>query len=58
MKPEYRDAIDAVYFKGLTHEEAAEHLNLPLGTLKTHVRAALTELKRIFALLLWLLLNT
>jgi RNA polymerase sigma factor (sigma-70 family) len=58
MKPEFREAINAVYFSGLTHEEAAENLNLPLGTLKTRVRAGLTELKRIFALLLWLLLTT
>lgn len=59
LKPEFREVIDAVYFKGLTHEEAADYLNLPLGTLKTRVRGALVELKRIFALLtIWSLLNT
>jgi RNA polymerase sigma-70 factor (ECF subfamily) len=31
-------AIQAVYFTGLTHEEAAQELNIPLGTLKTRIR--------------------
>lgn len=48
LKPEYREAIDAVYFYGLTHEEAAQRLGLPLGTLKTRVRQALGILRQLF----------
>jgi len=48
LKPERQEVIDLVYFKGYTHEEAAERLNLPLGTVKTRVRAALQDLKKLF----------
>ncbi|MDB5242271.1 MAG: polymerase subunit sigma-70 [Spirosoma sp.] len=48
LRPERKQLIDLVYFAGYTHEEAAEELNLPLGTVKTRVRAALQELKSLF----------
>lgn len=48
LRPERKELIDLVYFGGYTHEEAAEKLNLPLGTVKTRVRAALQELKQLF----------
>ena len=48
LRPERKQLIDLVYFGGYTHEEAAEKLNLPLGTVKTRVRAALQELKQLF----------
>lgn len=48
LRPERRQLIDLVYFGGYTHEEAAEELNLPLGTVKTRIRAALQELKQLF----------
>lgn len=40
--------LDKIYFKGYTFQEAAEELNLPLGTLKTKVRSALIELRSDF----------
>lgn len=33
---------------GHTHEDAAKELGLPLGTVKTRVRSAMKELKRIY----------
>lgn len=48
LKPELKDVLDMVYFKGYTHVEAAEELNLPLGTVKTRVRAAIVELRKKF----------
>jgi len=40
-----REAIEATFFAGLTHAEAAERLNQPLGTVKTRIRSALHKLR-------------
>jgi len=48
LKPEYNDVLNMVYFKGYTHVEAAEELNLPLGTVKTRIRMAVVELRKHF----------
>ena len=48
MKPEYRQLIDKLYFEGYTQEEAAEELNIPIGTVKTRIRAAIGQLREIF----------
>jgi RNA polymerase sigma factor (sigma-70 family) len=48
MKPEFNHVLDMVYFKGYTHVEAAEELNLPLGTVKTRIRMAIVELRKHF----------
>ena len=46
LSPEHREVIDIVYFSGYSHREAAEKLGLPLGTLKTRIRAALKQLRQ------------
>ena len=43
----YREVLESIFFKGMTHMEAADYLNLPLGTLKTRLRNALIELRTI-----------
>jgi RNA polymerase sigma factor (sigma-70 family) len=48
IKPEYKELIDLHYYKGLTHQEITELTNLPLGTVKTRIRSAMTELKQVF----------
>ncbi|RYZ82097.1 MAG: RNA polymerase subunit sigma-70, partial [Proteobacteria bacterium] len=48
LRPDRKQLIDLVYFNGYTHEEAAEELSLPLGTVKTRIRSALQELKQLF----------
>ncbi|MBB6500279.1 RNA polymerase sigma factor [Pedobacter cryoconitis] len=48
LKPEFNSVLDMVYFKGYTHVEAAEELNLPLGTVKTRIRMAIMELRKYF----------
>ena len=47
LKPEQRQLIDLLYFGGYTQSEAAEELNLPLGTIKTRIKAALNRLREI-----------
>ena len=45
IKPEYRELIDLSYFKGLTQEEISKIQGIPLGTVKTRLRAALSQLR-------------
>ena len=48
LKPEQKSILDLVYFKGYTHVEAADELGVPLGTLKTRLRMAITQLRKYF----------
>ena len=45
LTPDERQAIEATFFAGLTHAEAAARLNQPLGTIKTRIRSALHKLR-------------
>ena len=44
----YKEVIDLIYFSGFTQQEVSDHLNIPLGTVKSRIRIALRELKGIF----------
>jgi RNA polymerase sigma-70 factor (ECF subfamily) len=48
LKPDQKSVLDLIYFRGYTHVEAAEELGIPLGTVKTRVRMAITTLRRFF----------
>ena len=45
LGPEKRKALEMAFFLGLTHTEIAERLGAPLGTVKTHIRSALAQLR-------------
>ena len=47
LRDDYKVIINKAYFGGLTQEEIAEELQIPLGTVKTRTRAALIELREI-----------
>ena len=47
LNAESKMIIETVYLKGYTHSEAAEYLQLPLGTVKTKVRNGLIELRKL-----------
>ena len=48
LKPEHKAIVDLVYYRGFTHAEAAEELNIPIGTLKTRMRMAVNHLRKFF----------
>lgn len=43
---EQRHCLDLAYFRGLSHRQIAEHMNLPTGTVKTRIRLAMQKLER------------
>ncbi len=45
MDPKYLDVLQKMYLEGYSTSAAAEALNLPLGTVKTRLRTALTMLR-------------
>jgi RNA polymerase sigma-70 factor, ECF subfamily len=45
LKPEWQELIQMIYFQGFTQSEVAETLNIPLGTVKTRIKAAVSALR-------------
>ena len=48
LDEKYRLLINLIYFKGYTQEEVAEEVGIPLGTVKTRLRYAMVELRKVF----------
>lgn len=46
LNEEQRFVIECIYFKGYTHSEISEEFDLPLGTVKSRIRAAINVLKK------------
>lgn len=49
LEAHHQPIIDLIYFQGYTHQDVANHLELPLGTVKTRVRLAMIELRNRFS---------
>ena len=47
IKPEWREIINMAYFDGLTQDEISKQTGIPLGTIKTRLRSAMLELRKI-----------
>lgn len=45
LKPKCIQIIDLLFFKGYTQQETAEALEIPLGTVKTHNRNCINDLR-------------
>lgn len=48
LDEKYRKVIDLAYFQGYTQMEIEQEMNIPIGTVKTRLRLAIKELRRIF----------
>jgi RNA polymerase sigma-70 factor (ECF subfamily) len=46
LPPEQRRLIEAAFFEGYTHTQLAERFGLPLGTVKTRIRAGLIAMRQ------------
>ena len=44
----YQIVINALFFDGMTQQEASEELDIPLGTIKSRLKIGLRELKKIY----------
>ncbi len=47
LKPDQKIIIDLAYFNGYTQEEISKEMNIPLGTVKTRMRTAIMELRKM-----------
>jgi RNA polymerase sigma-70 factor (ECF subfamily) len=45
LTPERRHLVSLAFLQGMSHQEIADVTRLPLGTVKSHVRRALTQLR-------------
>ena len=45
LTPERRKLVSLAFLQGLSHQEIVEVTHLPLGTVKSHMRRALTQLR-------------
>ena len=56
LDDKYKVVLDALFFKGMTQQEASEALNIPLGTVKTRLKIGLRALRKIFDIAVILLI--
>jgi RNA polymerase sigma factor (sigma-70 family) len=47
LKEDHRVLIELSYFQGFTHDEISKQLDIPLGTVKTRIRSALSHLRTL-----------
>ncbi|MCK5442018.1 MAG: sigma-70 family RNA polymerase sigma factor [Maribacter sp.] len=59
IEDKYQIVLEALFFYGMTQQEASEELDIPLGTIKSRLKIGLRELKKIYgsSMLLAFLLN-
>ena len=58
IESKYQIVLDALFFQGMTQQEASDELDIPLGTIKSRLKIGLRELKKIYGPVLLLILST
>ncbi|MGA1227157.1 MAG: RNA polymerase sigma factor [Tamlana sp.] len=48
LDEKYQIVIHALFFEGMTQQEASDELDIPLGTIKSRLKIGLRELKKIY----------
>ncbi len=48
LDQKYKIVLDALFFEGMTQQEASDELDIPLGTIKSRLKIALRELKKVY----------
>ncbi|WP_027077726.1 RNA polymerase sigma factor [Maribacter antarcticus] len=48
IEDKYQIVLDALFFQGMTQQEASEELDIPLGTIKSRLKIGLRELRKIY----------
>lgn len=48
LEEKYQIVLDALFFKGMTQQEASDELEIPLGTIKSRLKIGLRELKKVY----------
>ncbi|WP_223032916.1 RNA polymerase sigma factor [Hanstruepera marina] len=48
LDDKYQIVIQALFFEGMTQQEASDELEIPLGTIKSRLKIGLRELKKIY----------
>ena len=48
IETKYQVVLDALFFQGMTQQEASDELDIPLGTIKSRLKIGLRELKKIY----------
>ena len=59
IEDKYQIVLEALFFHGMTQQEASDELDIPLGTIKSRLKIGLRELKKIYgsSMVIALLLN-
>lgn len=48
LNKDQKSVLDLVYFKGYTHVQAAEELNITVGILRSRLQSSITQLRKTF----------
>lgn len=48
LEEKYQIVLNALFFEGMTQQEASDELDIPLGTIKSRLKIGLRDLRKLF----------